>query len=109
MFKKAKAGHSAAETIFRRAGRYLSVGLSNVVQLFDPPLIIISGDRMRFDYFHADEVFAEMQKLTLSNNRQPCEIEIHPWDDFVWARGATVPALVALTDKMVGGITATHT
>lgn len=104
LFEKAKAGHEAAETIFRRAGRYLSVGLSNVVQLFDPPLIIISGDRMRFDYFHSDEVLAEMQKLTLSNSRQPCQIETHTWDDVVWARGATVPALVALTDRLIGGL-----
>ncbi len=104
LFEKAKAGHSAADTIFRRAGRYLSVGLSNVVQLFDPPLIIISGDRMRFDYFHAEEMLAEMQKLTLSNTRQPCQIEIHAWDDVVWARGATVPALAALTDVLVGGL-----
>ncbi len=102
LFEKAKAGHSAAETIFRRAGRFLSVGLSNVVQLFDPPLIILSGERMRYDYLHADEVFTEMQKLTLSSSRQPCQIEIHIWDDLVWARGGTVPALAALTDLMVG-------
>ncbi|MGJ8616409.1 MAG: ROK family protein [Sulfitobacter sp.] len=104
LFKKAKAGHSAAETIFRRAGRYLSVGLSNVVQLFDPPLIILSGERMQYDYLYADEVLAEMQKLTISDRRQPCKIAIHPWDDLVWARGATAPALAALTDTMVGGL-----
>lgn len=104
LFQQAKAGHSAAEVIFRRAGRYLSVGLSNVVQLFDPPLIILSGERMQYDYLYADEVLAEMQKLTLSSGRQPCEIEIHPWDDMVWARGATVPALSALADTMVGGL-----
>lgn len=104
LFEKAKAGNSAAETIFRRAGRYLSVGLSNVVQLFDPPLIIISGERMQYDYLYADEVLAEMQKLTLSDGRQPCEIQIHPWDDLVWAKGATAAALAFLTDTMVGGL-----
>lgn len=104
LFEKAKAGHVAAETIFRRAGRYLSVGLSNVIQLFDPPLIILSGDRTQYDYFYADEVLTEMQKLTLSEGRQPCEVEIHPWDDLAWAQGATVPALSALTDTMVGGL-----
>ncbi|MFC6759147.1 ROK family protein [Sulfitobacter porphyrae] len=43
LFQNAKAGNRAARTIFERAGRYLSVGLSNVVQLFDPELIILSG------------------------------------------------------------------
>jgi predicted NBD/HSP70 family sugar kinase len=108
LFKKAKTGNAISETIFRRAGRFLSVGLSNVVQLFDPPLIILSGDRMRYDYLYADEVLAEMQKLTLSHGRQPCAIEIHPWNDLVWARGATVPALSALTDMMVGGLEVQH-
>lgn len=104
LFQKATAGHVAASTIFRRAGRFLSVGLSNVVQLFDPPLIILSGKRMQYNYLYADTVLAEMKKLTLSEGRQPCEIAIHPWDDFVWARGATAPALSALTDTLVGGL-----
>lgn len=106
LFENAKAGNAAAETIFRRAGRYLAVGLSNVVQLFDPPLIIISGDRTRYDYLLAEEVLLEMQQFTLSDVRQPCEITIHPWDDMVWAHGATVPPLNLLTDKIVGGLEA---
>lgn len=104
LFEQAQAGNTAAQTIFRRAGRYLSVGLSNVIQLFDPPLIILSGERVQCHYLYADEVLADMQKLTLSNDRQPCEIQIHPWDDLVWARGATAAGLSALTDTMVGGL-----
>ncbi|WP_298260546.1 ROK family protein [uncultured Litoreibacter sp.] len=104
LFRQANAGHSAAQTIFRRAGRYLSAGLSNVIQLFDPPLIILSGERMQNDYLYAKDVFEEMHQLTLSDGRQPCQIEIHPWDDLVWARGATAPALSALTDVLVGGL-----
>ncbi|MCO4847849.1 MAG: ROK family protein [Yoonia sp.] len=103
LFQDAKAGNSAAQTIFRRAGRYLSVGLSNVVQLFDPPLIILSGERMQYDYLYAEEVFDEMQKLVLSEGRKPCQIAIHAWGDLVWARGATALALSALTDTMIGG------
>ena len=108
LFQQAKAGNSAAEMIFRRAGRFLSVGLSNVVQLFDPPLIILSGKRMQHNDLYADTVFAEMQKLTLSDNREPCKIAIHAWDDLVWARGATVPALAAITATMVDGPEASH-
>ena len=104
VFEKAKAGHGAAETIFRRAGRYLSIALSNVVQLFDPPLIILSGKRTRYDHLYADEVLSEMHKMTLTQGRQPCEVKIHFWEDLDWARGATVPALSALTDTMIGGL-----
>ena len=103
LFQQAKAGHKSAQTIFRRAGRYLSVGLSNVVQLFDPELIILSGERMQYDYLYAEEVLAEMQALTLSEGRKPCKVAIHAWGDLVWARGATALALAALTDNLVGG------
>ncbi|MEJ6402447.1 ROK family protein [Yoonia sp. 2307UL14-13] len=103
LFAQAKAGNEAARTIFRRAGRYLAVGLSNVVQLFDPELIILSGERMQYDYLYADEVMAEMQKLTLSDGRTPCRVETHAWGDLVWARGATALALAAVTDATLGG------
>ena len=102
LFGEAKAGNQAAQTIFRRAGRYLSLGLSNVIHLFDPELIILSGERMRYDYLYADEVLAEMQSLTLLQGRAPCRVEIHAWGDMAWARGATALALAAVTDKALG-------
>lgn len=102
LFGEAKSGNAAARTIFARAGRYLSVGLSNVVQLFDPGLIILSGERMRYDYLYAEEVLAEMQGLTLSHGRAPCRVEIHAWGDYVWARGASAIALSALTNQVLG-------
>lgn len=102
LFAQAKAGNEAARTIFRRAGRYLSVGLSNVIQLFDPELIILSGERMQYDYLYAEEVLAEMHKLTLSDGRPPCRVETHAWGDLVWARGATALALSAVTDAALG-------
>jgi predicted NBD/HSP70 family sugar kinase len=102
LFTQAKSGNEAARTIFRRAGRYLSVGLSNVIQIFDPELIILSGERMQYDYLYADEVLAEMHKLTLEDGRSPCRIEIHAWGDMVWARGATALALTAVTDAALG-------
>jgi predicted NBD/HSP70 family sugar kinase len=101
LYEEAKSGNTTARAIFARAGRYLSVGLSNVVQLFDPGLIILSGERMRYDYLYADEVLSEMQSLTLSYGRTPCRVEIHAWGDFVWARGASALALSALTDRVL--------
>lgn len=102
LFAQAKAGNDAAQTIFRRAGRYLSVGLANVIQLFDPELIILAGERMQYDYLYDKEVLAEMHKLTLSDGRSPCRIETHAWGDLVWARGATALALAAVTNNVLG-------
>jgi len=102
LFTQAKSGNDAARTIFRRAGRYLSVGLANVIQLFDPGLIILSGERMQYDYLYSKEVLTEMQKLTLSDGRTPCKVEIHAWGGMIWARGATALALEAVTDAALG-------
>ncbi len=106
LFAEAKSGNAAARTIFRRAGRYLSLGLSNVIQLFDPELIILSGERMRYDYLYADEVLAEMQGLTFSDGRTPAKVEIHAWGDLVWARGATAMALAAVTETVLAEVRA---
>ena len=102
LFAEAKSGNIAAQNIFRRAGRYLSLGLSNVIQIFDPELIVLSGERMTYDYLYAEEVLAEMQGLTLTEGRAPCRIEIHAWGDMVWAQGATALALSAITDQLLG-------
>ena len=53
---------------------------------------------MRYDYLYAESVMTEMQRLTLSEGRPPCPVEIHGWGDLVWARGATALALAAVTD-----------
>lgn len=108
LFKEAKAGSSAALGIFRRAGRYLALGLSNVVQLFDPALICLSGGQMRYECLYADNVLEEMQRLALDDGRQPCLVTFNMWDDLVWARGASAQALAVATDNLIGGEARAH-
>ncbi len=102
LYDHAKAGNPAARAIFNRAGRYLAVGLANVVNIFDPSLILLSGERMRYDYLYAEEVLAEMQALTLQTGRPAPKVEIHAWGDLIWARGAAALALEATTQAVLG-------
>jgi predicted NBD/HSP70 family sugar kinase len=99
LYDHAKAGNATARSIFRRAGRYLAVGLSNVINLFDPALIILSGERMRYDYLYAAETLAEMDNLTINSGRPRPPIEIHAWGDLLWAHGAAALALSAVTEQ----------
>ncbi len=101
LYDHAKAGNAAARSIFRRAGRYLAVGLSNVINLFDPALIILSGERMRYDYLYAAETLAEMESLAIATGRARPPIEIHAWGDLLWAHGAAALALSRLTERLV--------
>ena len=100
LFDQAKAGNEAARTIFRRAGRYLAVGLATVVNLFDPALIILSGERMRFDYLYAEDVLAEMRGLSLNGKLAP-PVQINAWGDMVWARGAAALGLEKATTLLL--------
>lgn len=101
LYDHAKAGNVTARAIFRRAGRYLAVGLSNVINLFDPALIILSGERMRYDYLYAAETLAEMESLAISTGRPKPPIEVHARGDLLWARGAAALALTELTDILL--------
>ncbi|MFN3577805.1 MAG: ROK family protein [Tabrizicola sp.] len=101
LYDHAKAGNATAKSIFRRAGRYLAVGLSNVVNLFDPALIILSGERMRYDYLYAAETLAEMDNLAINTGRPRPPIEIHAWGDLLWAHGAAALALSAVTEAIL--------
>ncbi|OYW58714.1 MAG: XylR family transcriptional regulator [Rhodobacterales bacterium 12-65-15] len=103
LYDHAKAGNVTAKSIFRRAGRYLAVGLSNVINLFDPALIILSGERMRYDYLYAAETLAEMDNLAIATGRPRPPIEIHAWGDLLWAHGAAALALSSVTEASLSG------
>ncbi len=105
LYDHAKAGNTAARSIFRRAGRYLAVGLSNVINLFDPALIILSGERMRYDYLYAAETLAEMENLAIATGRPRPPIEIHAWGDLLWAHGAAALALSAVSEGQLAPAT----
>lgn len=101
LYENAKAGNQAAQSIFRRAGRYLALGLANVVNLFDPALIILAGARMRFDYLYAADALAEMKALVLDTGRPMPVIQINTWGDSIWAHGAAALALAAVTEGLL--------
>ena len=105
LYDHAKAGNQAAQAIFHRAGRYLALGLANVVNIFDPSLILLSGERMRYDYLYAEEVLTELQGLILQTGRPAPPVEIHAWGDLIWARGAAALALEAATEAALADVT----
>jgi predicted NBD/HSP70 family sugar kinase len=101
LYDHAKAGNQAARSIFRRAGRYLAVGLANVVNLFDPQLIILAGARLRFDYLYAADTLSEMEALVIDTGRPLPKIEVHAWGEMLWAHGAAALALSAVTERVL--------
>lgn len=101
LYEMAKFGDMASQKIFKRAGRYLAVALSNIIHLFDPKLIILSGRPMQYEFLYDEDMQSEMRTLALYESRYDTQIEIQSWGNMVWARGATALALTELTKTVV--------
>jgi predicted NBD/HSP70 family sugar kinase len=84
----AQAGDLSAIRIFKKAGNFLGIGIANLINLFNPKKIIISGEGTR----DGDLLFIPMkesiQQNTMPGLFDPNIVEIAPWGDDAWARGA---------------------
>lgn len=84
----AKSGHPFALEIFAEVGGVLGLGIANLINLLNPELIIISGEGAR-----AGDLLFDPMRATVSANVMPglagdTMIQVDPWDDYAWARGA---------------------
>lgn len=89
----ARGGDSTAGMILDRAGRMFAMGLANVMNVFDPQLIILSGEQMQFDYLHDDQVLDNIRRSIIQIDLPPPQIIIHKWGDLMWAKGAAAYAI----------------
>lgn len=89
----AREGDATAKSIVDRAGQIFAMGLANLVNIFDPELIVLAGEQMQFDHLYADEVIEAMHKSIVQVDKPPPEVVIHKWGDLMWAHGAAAFAL----------------
>lgn len=91
---RADSGEAAVTAIFEKAGSALGIALANAVNLFDPPIIVISGQRMA----HPTKAFIKSLRRSMAGNLLASAagappIEFRPWGDDLWARGAAALVL----------------
>lgn len=84
----AQSGNRILQDIFTKSGAYLGEGLSDLIQIFNPVKIIISGDGVNV----GDLMFQSMYQVIRANTNpeiyDATEIVIQKWRDTDWARGA---------------------
>lgn len=95
----AEGGDEIARSIFVRAGRMLGLGVANLVNLFDPGMIVMTGARMKHHHLMAEAMTATLRQNMLRTGRTPLEPLVHRWGDELWARGAGALAIGQLTSK----------
>ena len=101
LLSAARAGEAMAQSIVNRSSRMFAMGLANVINLFDPQLIILSGERMQFDHLYAADVMTSIKGAIVQVDADPPEIVVHQWGDFMWARGAAVFALGGVAETAI--------
>ncbi len=101
LFLAARAGDPMALSIFHRAGRMFSLGLANLLNIFDPELIIFSGEQMRFDFLYGTQVLEKMRENALAIGRPGPRVRVHKWGERLWAMGAAALAIDGLTDRVL--------
>ncbi len=101
LFAAARSGESTAQSILGRASKMFAMGLANLVNIFDPSLIIVSGERMSHDFLYSDEVISMMKTQVLQVDAPPPEVRIHKWGDMMWAKGAAAYAMEGVTELAV--------
>lgn len=83
----AEGGHPGAQALFRDAGTSLGVAVANIVHLFDPETITVSGEGVDM-WHHWEAGFLDGLHARLNKERQNIPINVHPWADDTWAHGA---------------------
>ncbi len=97
----AQAGNPAAQAIFARAGEMLGRGVANLINIFNPQLVLISGEGVR----SGDWLFGPMREA-IARHVMPglagdAEIRTDSWGDDAWARGAASLVLRGLFESPV--------
>lgn len=101
LFAAAQTGDGTAQSILGRTSQMFAMGLANLVNIFDPALIIVSGERMSHDFLFSDEVIALMRTQIIQVDAPPPEVRIHKWGDMMWAKGAAAYAMEGVTGLAV--------
>ena len=84
----AEQGDSAVQKIFQMAGSILGQGIANLINIFNPELIIFSGEGVRYGEHLFGPMREALQRMAMPGLIDDTQIKIDAWDDDAWARGA---------------------
>lgn len=84
----AMAGDNGLRSLFNRSGESLAQGIAGLIQIFNPELIIVTGEGIRA----GDMVFKPMNRLLKKFVNKPqaraTQVIVQDWIDHDWAQGA---------------------
>jgi predicted NBD/HSP70 family sugar kinase len=84
----AQAGDETARRLFAGAGRRLGMSIANLINVFNPRLILISGEGVRNGDWMFEPMRDAIRALAVPELLADAEVRIEPMADDAWARGA---------------------
>lgn len=93
LFDAARGGNALARSVLDRAGRVFAIGLANLVNIFDPELIVVAGPNAVDHPICEDAVLREVGKLVVQVDAPNPDIRVRGWGNDMWARGAAAYAM----------------
>ncbi len=86
----AKKGDGRAILLYEKVGKYLGIGLANIVDTIDPEVIIVGGGIMRAGKFILEPARIEMRKNILSQSAKKVKVYKAKLGGFAGAIGAAL-------------------
>ncbi|TDQ82144.1 putative NBD/HSP70 family sugar kinase [Dongia mobilis] len=89
----AESGHPVAVSLFRQAGRALGYGLSNLIALLGPDLILVTGSGVRGFRQMEPAMRQALDEALVDTLRSQTEIRPRAWDEDLTLRGIVLQVL----------------
>ncbi|HVF54150.1 MAG TPA: ROK family protein [Actinomycetota bacterium] len=101
--KAARQMDEAARSILRTAGRYLGIGLSNIVNMFDPEIIVLAGSVTGAGEPFLGPARDQLAQMTLAQRRRPVRLDVSKLGPDAGIVGAACLAFDLLESQEAGG------
>ncbi len=102
---QAHAGDPDARQVFSQAGIALGRAIAALLNLLNPPLVILSGEGMTASDLFIDALRAELDRDAFSSTASDCTVLVRPLPDETWARGAAATMLRYGVLRSLGALT----
>lgn len=101
LVNRAEKGEAGAVQVLSRSGRMLGIQIANLVNLFDPKLILISGEGIRMGNGFFSAMRTAFHENVMPGLAEDTEIRLASWGDDVWAQGAASLVIAELFNSPI--------
>ncbi|MFW5714125.1 MAG: ROK family protein [Brevefilum sp.] len=97
----AEEGNPQVRAIYARAGEILGRWMANLINIFDPQMVILTGEGVKARDLFVENMLEAVQAHKMPGIGLDTEIHIDELEDLVWARGAAGLVLRAVFESPI--------